>query len=233
MITPYRYENLGHVQFDWLDTRHHFSFGHYYDDKRMGFGALRVINDDIIKAGSGFDPHPHKDMEIITYVRSGTVTHKDSLGNEGRTGAGDVQVMSAGTGIRHAEYADADVETRLFQIWIETGKKGAEPRWDQAQFPKTASDSALKLLVSGDRADEAAGALFIHANAKIYGGVIKTGATITHPIRIQAYVVVSSGTVVLDGVTLNTGDGAEVTGQNIIKIHADEVAEVLVIDVPA
>lgn len=233
MITRYPHDQLGHVEFDWLDTRHHFSFGHYHDDKRMGFGTLRVINDDIIAPGSGFDPHPHRDMEIITYVRDGTVIHKDSLGNEGRTGSGDVQVMSAGTGIIHAEYSDPDRPTKLFQIWILPDKRGIAPRWDQAEFPKGPVDGALKLLVSGDKRDAANGALFINADARIYGGVIPAGSVLTHNIRQQAYVLASRGVVMLNDVVLREGDGAEVTGLQQITLRADNEAEILVIDVPA
>jgi quercetin 2,3-dioxygenase len=233
MITRYPHDQLGHVEFDWLDTRHHFSFGHYHDPKRMGFGDLRVINDDLIAPASGFDPHPHRDMEIITYVREGTVIHKDSLGNEGRTGAGDVQVMSAGTGIIHAEYSDPDQSTKLFQIWILPDKRGIAPRWDQAQFPKGPVEGALKLLVSGDERDTANGALFINADARIYGGVMPAGSALTHPVRAQAYVLASRGSVRINDVVLLEGDGAEVTGLQQVALTAAADAEVLVIDVRA
>ena len=122
------FEKLGKFRIDWLNASQHFSFGHYYDPSRMGVGPLRVWNDDEIQPHTGFDPHPHRDMEIITYVRRGAITHQDSLGNEGRTEAGDVQVMSAGTGIRHAEYNREDEPTQIFQIWIEPAEKGLPPR---------------------------------------------------------------------------------------------------------
>lgn len=232
MLKHYAYDQLGHVEFDWLDTRHHFSFGHYYNPDRSGFGALRVINDDVIKPGSGFDPHPHNDMEIITYVRQGTIIHKDSLGNEGRTHAGDVQVMSAGTGIIHAEYSDPDQPTTLFQIWIYPDKKGHAPRWEQTEFPKSRTGDALKLLVSGDANDRARGALLIHADARIYGGVVPVGTIVSQPIRNQAYVLASKGRFKLDDLVMNTGDGAEVTGVSAIQLAAIEDAEILIIDVP-
>ena len=127
---------LGKARFGWLNASHHFSFGQYHDPARMGVGPLRVWNDDEIAPHTGFDPHPHRDMEIITYVRQGAITHQDSLGNEGRTEAGDVQVMSAGTGIRHAEYNREDGETRIFQIWIIPRTPGLAPRWGQKAFPK-------------------------------------------------------------------------------------------------
>ncbi len=130
------FAGLGKFQMDWLNACHHFSFGHYYDPARMGVGPLRVWNDDEIQPHTGFDPHPHRDMEIITYVRQGAVTHQDSLGNEGRTEAGDVQVMSAGTGIRHAEYNREPGVTTLFQIWITPRRQGLKPRWGQKAFPK-------------------------------------------------------------------------------------------------
>ena len=129
MIRVRPFNSLGAFRNDWLNARHHFSFGGYRDADRMGFGRLRVWNDDEIAPGAGFDPHPHKDMEIVTYVRTGAITHQDSMGNTGRTGAGDVQVMSAGSGVRHAEYNLEDVPTTLFQIWIEPRSKGGAPSW--------------------------------------------------------------------------------------------------------
>src|SRR6478735_12201129 len=123
------FDSLGHANHGWLDTRHHFSFANYYDPARMGWGRIRVWNDDTIGARSGFPPHPHRDMEIVTYVRSGAVTHQDSMGNKGRTAAGDVQVMSAGTGVTHAEYNLENEDTTLFQIWIEPDRAGEAPGW--------------------------------------------------------------------------------------------------------
>ena len=147
MIKTYTFEQLGHANHGWLDARHHFSFANYYNPERMGFGALRVINDDIIKAGAGFDTHPHKDMEIITYVRKGAITHRDSRGNQGRTEAGDVQVMSAGTGIFHSEFNLESEDTNLYQIWIEPNKIGVQPRWDAREFPTEETEGVLTLLV--------------------------------------------------------------------------------------
>ena len=141
MIDVRPFSTLGGANHGWLNARHHFSFANYYDPKRMGWGRLRVWNDDEIGARSGFPPHPHADMEIITYVRTGAITHEDSMGNKGRTGAGDVQVMSAGTGVRHSEFNLENELTTLFQIWIETDKPGAQPSWGQRDFPK--SDPAV------------------------------------------------------------------------------------------
>ena len=136
MIEKRSFESLGHADHGWLNARHHFSFANYYDPSRMGWGALRVWNDDEIGPSSGFPPHPHRDMEIITYVRQGAITHQDSMGNTGRTEAGDVQVMSAGTGVRHAEYNLEPVRTTLFQIWIEPKRAGGAPSWGAKPFPK-------------------------------------------------------------------------------------------------
>ena len=157
MIKIHPYEKLGQHDYGWLKARYHFSFGDYYNPQRMGFGSLRVINDDVVQAGTGFPPHPHNDMEIITYVRRGAITHKDSLGNEGRTEAGDVQVMSAGTGIKHAEYNKEKEDTNLYQIWIEPREEGVAPRWDSAKFPKTPINDALPLPSSTLRPETSSG----------------------------------------------------------------------------
>ncbi len=228
MLTVYPYEKLGHVDHGWLNARHHFSFATYHNPDRLGFGALRVVNDDIIKAGTGFDTHPHRDMEIITYVRRGAISHRDNQGNEGRTPAGDVQVMSAGKGIFHSEYNRESEDTVLYQIWIEPNKKHVDPRWEQRAFPKEPVSDALTLLVSGTE-DEA---LFIHQDTKVYGGRLNAGARITHPIVHQLYVLASSGSLEIGDKTLNKGDAAEITELSKITIHALTDAEVIVIDVP-
>src|ERR1700742_2117012 len=135
-VTVIPYEKLGHADHGWLDARHHFSFAHYWNPDRVHFGALRVINDDKVAPGRGFGTHPHDNMEIITYVRQGAITHKDSMGNTGRTGAGDVQVMSAGTGVFHSEHNLESEDTKLYQIWITPNKRGVKPRWEAREFPK-------------------------------------------------------------------------------------------------
>ena len=228
MITVYPFEKLGHEAHGWLDARHHFSFAQYLNRNRMGFGALRVINDDIVKAGAGFDTHPHQDMEIITYVRSGAITHRDSQGNEGRTGAGDVQVMSAGTGIFHSEYNLESEDTNLYQIWIQPREKGVQPGWASYEFPKQERSDGLTLLVSGD----GSAPLTIHQDAFIYGGRLVADAKFRHPIHHQAYVLVSEGVLELDGQVLRKGDGAEIVQQGFAELHAKEAVEVLIIDVP-
>lgn len=233
MIKIYPYEGLGRLDAGWLHARYHFSFADYHNPQRMRFGSLRVINDDIVKSGGGFDTHPHQDMEIITYVRRGAITHRDSLGNEGRTAAGDVQVMSAGTGVYHSEFNEEKEDTNLYQIWIFPRERSVTPRWDARQFPKEPVNGALPLLVSGDEADGAKGALFIHADAAVYGGRLKAGAKITQPVAGQAYLLVSEGRVDVDGHALKKGDGAEVTDAQAVTIAAAEDSEIVMIDVPS
>lgn len=231
MMNIYKKDDLGHADHGWLRTNFHFSFADYHNDNRMGFGPLRVINDDWIKAGSGFPMHPHRDMEIITYVRSGAVLHQDSLGNEGRTGAGDVQVMTAGTGIMHGERADPDGDTTLFQIWIKPRARNLPPRWDQAEFPKAPVKDTLELLVSGRDADAGKGALSINQDAAIYGGRLEKGTQLTHALKGPAYIVISEGRLRVNGQELAKGDGAEIEGETDLSIEALENGELLVIEV--
>ena len=231
MIKTISYETLGHADHGWLDARHHFSFGGYRNPQRVHFGALRVVNDDRVAAGQGFPEHPHDNMEIITYVRQGAVAHRDSLGNEGLTAAGDVQVMSAGEGIEHEEFNKSAETLRLYQIWIIPAKDNVKPRWEQRQFPKDFSDK-LTLLVSGQPEHKAAGAIFINQDAAIYGGRIKAGASVEQSIKHMGYILVSKGNVTIGGNKLKEGDAAEVTAEKSVKITADTDAEVLLIDVP-
>lgn len=232
MITLYPYTQLGTANHGWLKARYHFSFAMYHNPDRMGFGTLRVINDDIVQAGKGFDTHPHRDMEIITYIRRGAISHRDNQGNEGVTRAGDVQVMSAGRGIAHAEYNLEEEDTNLFQIWIEPNQFGVTPRWESREFPKEPVKDKLVPLVSGRDADILQDALFIHADAAIHGGRMTAGTTITHPITYQAYILASEGEVEINGQRMAKGDGAEVTNMQHVTITALTDAEVLVIDVP-
>lgn len=233
MIRVFPREDLGGFKNDWLQSRFHFSFADYHDENRMGFGPLRVINDDLIKAGRGFDLHPHRDMEIVTYVRTGAVHHRDTLGHKGKTGAGAVQVMSAGTGIAHAEFADPDDDTTLFQIWIQPDRRGLPPRWAQAAFPKAPVSDSLKLLVTG-RADEMADdVLSIHQDAAIHGGSLTKGTALTHNVRGKtgAYAVISAGEVEINGTVMKAGDGAEITAEPLLSIRGLTDAELLVIEV--
>src|SRR5271165_1240566 len=193
MIERRPFDKLGGADHGWLKARHHFSFAEYHDSKKMGWGSLRVWNDDEIAPDSGFPPHPHANMEIITYVRQGAITHKDSMGNTGRTEAGDVQVMSAGSGIRHAEYNLEPETTRIFQIWIEPTQHGGAPSWGAKPFPKGDRSGKFVTLASGFANDE--GALPIRTDARVMGATVKAGERITlalDPAR-HAYLVPATG----------------------------------------
>jgi redox-sensitive bicupin YhaK (pirin superfamily) len=227
-LRPFR--TLGHANHGWLNARHHFSFANYYEPARMGWGAIRVWNDDEIAAKSGFPPHPHNDMEIITYVRQGAITHKDSLGNEGRTEAGDVQVMSAGTGVRHAEYNLEDEQTTLFQIWVLTDKEGAEPSWGAKKFPKDDRAGSFVTLASGFAED--AEALKINAAARVQGATLKAGETAElqlDPSR-HVYLVPVNGAVEVNGVRAEARDGVAVTGEERVEIKAIDETEIVLVD---
>jgi redox-sensitive bicupin YhaK (pirin superfamily) len=226
------FSRLGKMKLDWLNANYHFSFANYYDPDRMGVGPLRVWNDDTVAANTGFDPHPHKDMEIITYVRSGAITHLDSLGNEGRTEAGDVQVMSAGTGIRHAEYNREDEATTLFQIWIMPRHRGIEPRWAQRQFPKAERSGQLVPLASGQ--PEVGEALPIDQDATLYGATLEAGQRVVHRLASgrQAYLVGAAGRFTVNGVEAQARDGIVVHGDEAIVIEAREASEILLADLP-
>ena len=230
MINIRPFASLGHANHGWLDARHHFSFANYHEPQRMAWGRIRVWNDDTIAAQSGFPPHPHRDMEIITYVRSGAITHQDSLGNKGRTGAGDVQVMSAGKGVTHTEFNLEDEATTLFQIWIESDQPGVEPAWGAMPFPKDNRDGQLQLLASGDPAD---GTLTIHADARLLGANLPAGQSIEvelDPARHQY--LVASAPVTVNGVVAEARDGIAVTGETRLKIEAgaDLDAELVLVD---
>ncbi len=231
MIQVQPFAALGHFQNEWLNARHHFSFGHYHDPARMGVGGLRVWNDDEVAPGTGFDPHPHREMEIVTYIREGAITHRDSLGNEGRTEAGDVQVMHAGTGIVHAEYNEEWVPTRLFQIWILPGTNGVAPGWGTRRFPGRV-EGALTALADG-RAGADGSALELHADAAVLAGKLRAGQTIRQPIGAKrvGYLVPAMGTVTVNGVAVGTRDGAAITGEDHVDITATEDAELVLVDV--
>jgi quercetin 2,3-dioxygenase len=233
MIQVQPFAALGHFQNEWLNARHHFSFGHYHDPARMGAGALLVWNDDEIAPGTGFDPHPHREMEIVTYIREGAITHQDSLGNVGRTEAGDVQVMHAGTGIVHAEYNAESTPTRLFQIWILPNKARAAPGWGTRQFPKE-RDSQLKALADG-RADADPEALPLYADGAVLAGTVAAGQSLRQKIGASriGYLVAASGRVRVNGVAVGARDGVSISGEDEIVIEADETAEIVLVDVAA
>lgn len=230
MIDVRPFATLGHANHGWLDARHHFSFANYHDPARMGWGSIRVWNDDTIAAQSGFPPHPHSDMEIVTFVRTGAITHQDSLGNKGRTAAGDVQVMSAGTGITHAEFNVEDEATTLFQIWIIPDRRGEAPGWGQREFPKANRDGGFEVLASGT--PEADGALSIRTDAKVAAATLKAGQSAvwaTSSERHQ-YLVAPTGRIRVNGVDAQPRDGVAVTGEGEIVVEALEDAEVVLVD---
>ena len=220
---------LGRFDFGWLDTRHHFSFGDYHDPGRMGWGGLRVWNDDEIAANSGFPPHPHRDMEIITYVRSGAITHQDSLGNKGRTEAGDVQVMSAGSGIRHAEYNLEPEATKIFQIWILPREPGGEPFWNQKPFPKADRSGRFVTLAAGDGDPEA---LPIRADARVLGATLQAGQSARYALGEgrHAYLASAHGDLEVNGVRIDANDGAAISHEPEIEVKALSDAEVVLVD---
>ncbi len=229
MIDVRPFGGLGHADHGWLNARHHFSFANYYDPARMGWGAIRVWNDDEIGAKTGFPPHGHADMEIVTYVRTGAISHRDSLGNEGRTPAGDVQVMSAGTGIQHAEYNLEDALTTLFQIWILPDAPGGTPGWGQRAFPKADRAGQWVTLASGK---EDGDALPIRADAQVLGATVKAGETITYdvdPAR-HIYLVPATGKITVNGVPANARDGVAITGEDRLIIEAEDEAELVLVD---
>ena len=232
MITVTPFDRLGAFRNDWLDAHHHFSFASYHDPERMGFGPLRVWNDDRIAPGTGFDMHGHRDMEIITFVRKGAITHQDHLRNTGRTEAGDVQVMSAGRGILHAEHNREAVPTELFQIWIEPALRGVAPRWEARQFPKAQAAGRLVPLASGRIADE--GVLQIHQDATLWGASLAGAGSLEialEPGRI-AYLVPSSGTIAVNGVIAPPRAGVAITGETDLVITGQDGFEIVLADLP-
>ena len=236
MIKHYPYSTLGNANHGWLKSKHHFSFARYYNPTRMGFGKLRVVNDDWVEPGTGFPSHPHRNMEIISFIRSGAITHQDSTGNKGITKTGEVQVMSAGTGIMHSEYNLTKDPLTFYQIWVETNKHDIEPRWESKKFP-TEKASKLTLLASGYN-DDKAKALFINQEVRIYGGKLAKGTVIEHGILHQAYVLASNGMFKIedgkggetDNTPMNKGDGAEITQSKSIWLRASTDCEIIIID---
>jgi redox-sensitive bicupin YhaK (pirin superfamily) len=230
MIERRPFDSLGGANHGWLDAKHHFSFAEYRDPKRTHWGALRVWNDDEIAPNTGFPPHPHANMEIITYVRKGAITHKDSLGNEGRTEAGDVQVMSAGSGIRHAEYNLESEPTTLFQIWILPTREGGQPAWGMKPFPKSDRSGHFVTLASGFANDN--DALPIRADARVLGATVKAGESIAYTLEKgrNAYLVPATGSIEINGVRIDARDGAAISDVTELNIRALEDAELVMVD---
>ena len=233
MIERRPFDKLGGANHGWLDAKHHFSFAGYYDPANMGWGPLRVWNDDTIAAGTGFPPHPHSDMEIITYVREGAITHQDNLGNKGRTEAGDVQVMSAGSGVRHAEYNLEPGVTKIFQIWIEPTQAGGAPAWGAKPFPKGERSGRFVTLASGF--DNDGDALPIRADARVLGSTLHAGETTDYALGDgrRGYLVPATGSVEVNGVILNARDGAAIANEPTLHVRAIDDAEILLVDVAA
>jgi quercetin 2,3-dioxygenase len=230
MIERRPFAELGGANHGWLATKHHFSFADYRDPERLNWGRLRVWNDDEIMPDTGFPLHPHADMEIITYVTEGAVSHEDSLGNKGRTAAGDVQVMSAGTGIRHSEYNREPVTTRLFQIWILPTERGGPPAWGMRPFPKGDRAGRFVPLASGFAGD--AEALPIRTDARVLGATLGSGKTLDYPLgdRRHGYLVPAKGAVEVNGIRLEARDGAAISGEAALRIRALDDAELVLVD---
>ena len=233
MIDVRPFNTLGGADHGWLKARHHFSFAGYHDPERLHWGRLRVWNDDEIAPGTGFDPHPHRDMEIITYVREGAITHRDSMGNVGRTEAGDVQIMSAGTGVVHSEYNLEKDTTRIFQIWIIPDRRGASPNWGAKQFPKAAREAGFAVLASGRPQDAGTDALPLNVDGAVLATTLKAGQRVALDLAPgrAAYLVPAKGAVTVNGTPVGTRDGAAVRQETRVEIAAAEDAEVVLVEV--
>lgn len=232
MITLRRSAERGYADHGWLRSFHSFSFADYYDPRHMGFGPLRVINEDRIAPGTGFGMHGHRDMEIVSYVLAGELAHEDSLGTGSVSRPGDVQRMSAGTGVRHSEFNHAqDRETHFLQIWIEPAVTGIAPSYEQKHFGDAEKRGRLRLVAAPDGAD---GAVTIHQDARVYAGLFDgdESAEITLAPHRRAYVHVARGAITVNGNTLAAGDAAMISTERSIALRAGHAAEVLVFDLP-
>ncbi|MBP6123090.1 MULTISPECIES: pirin family protein [Providencia] len=230
MIYLRKANERGHANHGWLDSWHTFSFANYYDEEFMGFSALRVINEDVIAAGKGFGTHPHNDMEILTYVLSGTVEHKDSMGNMEQIPAGEFQIMSAGTGIRHSEYnPDAENELHLYQIWILPEKTDIEPRYEQKRFD---SNDGKQLVLSPDARD---GSLKVYQDMQLWRWALTANEVQSHDIADKRvmWIQVVKGTVEINGQKATTSDGLAIWQENSLTIKVDEDSEILLFDLPS
>lgn len=231
MITLRRSEERGHFQHGWLDTYHSFSFAHFHDPEYMGFRMLRVLNDDTVAPGGGFGTHPHDNMEIVSYVLAGALEHRDSMGSGSVLRPGDVQCMSAGTGITHSEFNHSKTDPLHFlQIWIVPERQGLSPRYDEKQFSADEKRGRLRLIVSPDGDD---GSLPIHQDVSIYATLLGEGHSVEHALLEgrAAWVQVAHGTLALNGISLRTGDGAAVTAEDTLTlVGASAGTEVLLFD---
>jgi quercetin 2,3-dioxygenase len=230
MIAVRKAADRGHANHGWLDSFHTFSFADYYDPAEMGFSTLRVINEDRVAPGKGFGKHPHRDMEIISYVLEGALEHKDSMGTGSVIRPGDVQRMSAGTGVFHSEYnASPDELVHFLQIWIEPGQLGVAPGYEQKNFSTEDKKGRLRLIVSPDGAD---GSVRIHQDARVYAGILDADDTASYTLdgAHSAYVHVARGAIRVNGVALSAGDGAKITGERELHLTHGAGAEVLLFD---
>ncbi|WP_294534549.1 pirin family protein [uncultured Rhodoblastus sp.] len=230
MIELRSFDSLGGENHGWLDAKHHFSFANYHDPARMNWGSLRVWNDDTIQPKTGFPAHPHRNMEIVTYVRTGAITHQDSLGNKGRTEAGDVQVMSAGAGITHSEYNLEAEATRIFQIWIQPTQAGGEPSWGARPFPKGERAGVFVTLASGRPNDD--DALPIRADARVVAATLKAGESADYRLGKDrfGYLVPATGEVEIDGLRVGARDGAAISDVEWLKVTALADSEIVLVD---
>ena len=230
MITIRKSDDRGHANHGWLDTRFTFSFADYYDPKHIHFRTLRVMNDDRIAGGGGFPTHPHRDMEIVTYVLDGALAHKDSMGNGSVIRPGDVQYMSAGTGVAHSEFNASDLETvHLYQIWMFPDKKDYQPAYDQKHFSEADKRGKLRLVASPDGHN---GSVKIRQDNELYATVLAPHESVQHELNPErhAYVQVTRGSVMLNGKELKTGDGAAISAEKSIELTGVDNAEVLLFD---
>ncbi|HET7097798.1 MAG TPA: pirin family protein [Casimicrobiaceae bacterium] len=222
----------GHAQHGWLDSYHSFSFADYYDPGHMGFGPLRVINEDRVQPGTGFGTHAHRDMEIITYVLAGRLEHKDSMGTGSVIAPGDVQAMSAGRGVRHSEFNPSPAEpTHFLQIWIEPDVTGADPRYQQTRFPDDEKRGRLRLIASRDGAD---GSVSIHQDARVYAALVTGDEAVTHSLAPgrRAYVHIVRGSARANGTALSAGDAAKIERETTVRVDQGDAAEILLFDLP-
>ena len=232
MIKTIKSEDRHHSNFGWLDTRWHFSFDSYHDPANMNWGALRVFNDDVVQPGQGFGTHPHRDMEIVTYALEGALEHKDSMGNRGVVHPGEVQVMSAGTGVLHSEYNHSQHDpVHFLQLWIFPRTRGRKPRWEQHQFSPEEQRGKLLPIVSGGKLP---GTLTIDQDAEIYVSALPAGAEVTHQSRPnrKAYLFAIDGEASVNGTKLERGDQARIDGETALKIQAGKGAELILLDLP-
>ena len=233
MINLRRAAERGIANFGWLDSRHTFSFGDYHDPEQMGFGVLRVINEDRVSPGQGFGTHGHRDMEIISYVLEGALEHKDSIGTGSVIRPGDVQVMSAGTGIRHSEFNHSKKDpVHFLQIWVMPDRQGLKPRYDQKNFPDMEKRGRLRLVGSPDGRD---GSIIIHQDAEIYASLLASGEAVAHalPAGRRGWVQVIRGAVEVNGQSVSAGDGVAVKDEPDLAITSRaDASEILVFDLP-